>query len=79
MGTWIQWSIELCDVSSRYVVTCPLFLFPSVRVNWCSYVSVVIFSNSFCDQFVVLILCVVFSHRCVAQCTLHEFAFRRSY
>ena len=37
---------ELCDVSSGYVVACPLLIFSSARVNWCSCASVVISSNS---------------------------------
>ena len=44
--TWIPRPIELCDVSSGYVVACPLLFFPSARVNWCNCASVVIFSNS---------------------------------
>ena len=53
-------------------------VFPSARVNWCSCANVVIFFEQCCGQFVVLFLCPVFSHQCVAQCTLHEFAFSRS-
>ena len=37
-----------------------------------------IFFEQCCDQFVVQFCSPVFSHRCVAQCTLHEFAFSRS-
>ena len=44
--TWISLLKELCDVSSGYVVVCPLLFFPSARVNWCICASVVIFSNS---------------------------------
>ena len=54
-----------------------LLLYFQLRVNWCSFASVVIFSNSgeinSLSQFSA-----VFSHQCVVQCTLHEFAFSRS-
>ena len=43
--TWVPWPIELCDVSSGRVIGI-FCCFSSARLNWCSYASVVIFSNS---------------------------------
>ena len=56
-------------------MTCPYF-FPSVRVIWCSYVSVVIFSNSFVINSLSGFSVPFSVISVVAQCTLHEFAFQ---
>ena len=79
-GMYRWWKVGYRDLLSyvTFFWLCGLSLVvPSARVNWCSCASIVIFFEQCCDQFVVQFLCPVFSHQCVAQCTLHEFAFSR--